>query len=126
MTNKNMVTWFEIYVDDMERARKFYETVIGKQLNKLPLPEDSGMMMFAFPWVDDAPNAAGSLVKSNMGKPSSSGTIIYFDSDDCSELMRVGNAGGKIILPKTPIEGFGYFCLFADSEGNTVGFFSKK
>lgn len=121
-----MVTWFEIYVEDMDRAKRFYETVIGKELNKLPVPEGMDMVMYAFPWIDDAPNAAGSLVKASMGKPSSTGTIIYFDSEDCSELDRVNSAGGTILLPKTKVEGYGYMCLFSDTEGNTVGFFSKN
>ena len=121
-----MVSWFEIYVTDLDRAKKFYETILGKGLNKMPVPEDLGMEMWAFPWLDDAPNAAGALVKSEMGQPSSSGTIVYFDSEDCSELSKVEVAGGEILLPKTPVEGFGHFCLISDSEGNTVGFFSSK
>ncbi len=123
---KNMVSWFEIYVTDIERAKKFYETVLGKDLNKMPVPDDLGMEMWAFPWTDDAPNAAGALVKSDTGQPGNSGTIVYFDSEDCSELKLVEEAGGKIFLPKTPVEGFGFFCLISDTEGNTVGFFSQK
>lgn len=123
---KNMVSWFEIYVDDMGRAKKFYETVLKRELNKLPVPEELEMEMWAFPWIDDAPNAAGALVRSEMGRPGTSGTIIYFDSNDCSELDAVEGAGGKILLPKTPVEGFGFFCLISDTEGNTVGFFSQE
>ena len=126
MKTKNMVSWFEIYVTDIDRAKEFYETILDKELNKMPVPEELGMEMWAFPWIDDATNAAGALVKSEMGQPSSSGTIVYFDSEDCSELSKVEGAGGKILLPKTPVEGFGHFCLISDSEGNTVGFFSSK
>lgn len=126
MKIKNMVSWFEIYVTEMDRAKKFYETILGKELSKMPVPEELGMEMWAFPWIDDAVNAAGALVKSEMGQPNSSGTIIYFDSEDCSELSLVEEAGGKILLPKTPVEGFGHFCLISDTEGNTVGFFSNK
>lgn len=126
MKIKKMVSWFEIYVTDIDRAKEFYETILGKELHKMPIPEELGMEMWAFPWKDDAPNAAGALVKSEMGQPSSSGTIVYFDSEDCSELSKVEEAGGKILLPKTPVEGFGFFCLISDTEGNTVGFFSIK
>jgi uncharacterized protein len=123
---KNMVSWFEISVDDMDRAKKFYATVTGKILNKMPVPEDMGMTMYAFPWADEGEGAAGALVKSEQGKPSSTGTIVYFDSEDCSELDRVEAAGGKLIMPKVPVEGFGFFGFFSDTEGNTVGYFSKK
>ena len=35
----NPVVWFEIYVQDMERARKFYETVFRCQLEPMAAPE---------------------------------------------------------------------------------------
>ena len=46
----NPVRWFEIYVQDMARARKFYETVLGVQLEKLEGPD---LEMWAFPMVMD-------------------------------------------------------------------------
>lgn len=117
---KNVVTWFEIYVEDMSRAQKFYETVIGLPMN------DIGGGMVAFPWTDDEPNAAGCLVKSDDRKPNSEGTIVYFESQDCDiELARVEEAGGKILVPKTLAEGFGYFAQFQDTEGNVVGLFTS-
>lgn len=36
--NMNAIGWFEIYVKDMPRARKFYEGVFGKKLEKLGDP----------------------------------------------------------------------------------------
>ena len=39
MTN-NPVGWFEIYVQDMERAKKFYETVLQSTLEKLNTPSE--------------------------------------------------------------------------------------
>ena len=39
----NPVSWFEIYVDDMPRAKQFYETVIGTELNQLSDPNDGNV-----------------------------------------------------------------------------------
>ena len=41
-------------------------------------------------------------------------------------LDRVEPAGGRVLMPKTaiPAENGGYFAMFADSEGNTVGLVS--
>lgn len=36
--NNNPVVWFEIYVQDMNRARAFYEAVFGVRLEKLESP----------------------------------------------------------------------------------------
>ena len=41
----NPVGWFEIYVQDMERAKKFYETVLQTTLEKLNTPSE----MWVFP-----------------------------------------------------------------------------
>lgn len=128
MKEMNPVCWFEIYVDDMNRAQKFYENVLQVSLMDLPMPEGAGEgKMLAFPWTDGKPNAAGALVKHEMGKPSATGTIVYFACEDCeTELSRVEAAGGKLIAPKFSIGEFGFIGLVSDSEGNTVGFHSLQ
>lgn len=87
---------------------------------------ERGDSKYAFPWTDDGEGAAGALVKNDQSKPGGTGTMVYFDSEDCSELDRVEAAGGKLIMAKVPVEGFGFFGFFADTEGNMVGLFSKK
>lgn len=120
---KNAVTWFEIYVDNMDRARSFYERVLNTTLSKLPMGDEGEM--WAFPWENDAPNASGALVKHPMGKPSASGTLVYFDSADCAtELSRIEAAGGRVLQPKMPIGEFGFIGIASDTEGNTIGFHS--
>ena len=52
MNTANSVNWFEIYVQDMARARAFYETVFGIRLEGLKVPDDPdspGLEMLAFP-----------------------------------------------------------------------------
>ena len=41
ITVHNSVGWFEIYVQDMKRAKAFYETVFGTQFTKLENPGHS-------------------------------------------------------------------------------------
>ena len=59
-TTRNPVGWFEIYVQDMNRARAFYEATFDTKLEKLPSP---GMTMLAFPMKPELPGCAGALVK---------------------------------------------------------------
>ena len=49
-TPRNPVGWFEIYVQDMERAKTFYEKTFGQTLEQLPNPQ---LEMWAFPGVCD-------------------------------------------------------------------------
>ena len=123
---KNSVCWFEIYVDDMTRAKKFYETVLGTELTKLdsPMPE---IEMFAFPMEKDGAGASGALVKMEGVSPGGGGTLVYFDCDDCAtEASRVESAGGKIEKPKMSIGEYGFMVLAVDSEGNMLGLYSHK
>jgi predicted enzyme related to lactoylglutathione lyase len=45
MMARNPLVWFEIYVDDMPRARKLYETVLGVELAELEVPQESPLEM---------------------------------------------------------------------------------
>ncbi len=55
----NPVGWFEIYVQDMARAKKFYETVFGVTLTKLENPTDSPVELWAFPMENERYGAPG-------------------------------------------------------------------
>lgn len=120
--DKNVIDWIEIPVKDMARAKRFYNSVLGKDLTDFPMP---GMEMAVFPWVRDGEFAMGSLVKSQGYKPSATGTIAYFYSEDLSnELGRVEDNGGKVLMPKTSIGENGFIAHFLDSEGNRIGLHS--
>ena len=87
----NPVGWFEIYVQDIERAKKFYESVFQCTLDKLNSP---GIEMWGFPMEPTRWGAGGSLVKMD-GVPSGGNSIlVYFSCDDCaSEESRAEQAG---------------------------------
>ena len=123
----NPVTWFEIYVDDLDRAKEFYEKVLDIQLDDMPDPSNSGIKMSSFPMYMDKPHASGALVKMEGFKAGGNSTIVYFDSKDCAvEESRVAAAGGKVINKKMSIGDYGFMSLCADTEGNTFGIHSMK
>ncbi|MBW7887402.1 MAG: VOC family protein [Bacteroidetes bacterium] len=126
--SKNPFTWVEIYVDDMSRAQKFYETVLQTKLSELPMsPEFGDMQMVSFAWEEGEPNISGALVKMQDMKPGAGGTLVYFACDDCSvEESRVESAGGKVLNPKMSIGDYGFCSVVMDTEGNTIGLHSMK
>lgn len=126
MTKMNAVAWFDIYVDDLDRAVAFYETVLDVQLEAMGDPTGESKMM-SFPADMSAYGAAGALTKSPHAGPGVGGTIIYFAAQDCAvEQARVEAAGGKVIRPKFPIGEFGFVALLQDSEGNMFGLNSMQ
>lgn len=129
MENKkgNPVGWFEIYVDDMERATKFYETVFETTLQPMSDPSDQSMEMKSFPGDMESYGTPGSLVKMADMKAGGSNIIIYFVCDDCAiEESRIEAAGGKICQKKMSIGEFGFCSIVTDTEGNTIGLHSMK
>lgn len=125
----NPVVWFEIYVNDMARARKFYETVLNDKLEDMPMDDQSNLEMVMFPGVEDmkAPNASGALVKMEGMEAGGNSTIVYFASDDCAiEESRVAGAGGKVMQSKFSIGEYGFISLCLDTEGNSFGVHSMK
>ena len=121
----NMVGWFEIPVNDMDRAKKFYETVFNLDIH---IVDFDGVLMGWFPDKGQVPGAQGTLIKQESYVPSQEGTLVYFVCEDVkNELGRVEAAGGKIYQPKTEISPeHGYMAVFIDSEGNRVALHSSK
>ncbi|WP_107038250.1 VOC family protein [Brumimicrobium mesophilum] len=121
----NPIVWFEIYVNDMERATKFYETVLDVKLESIPSPTDDPMEMRSFPGDMEKHGCNGALVKMEGFDVGKNGTIIYFASKDCTtEENRIEKAGGKVIRPKMAIGEHGFITLFTDTEGNMIGLHS--
>ena len=116
----NAINWFEIPVVDMDRAQRFYETVLGRTLRR----EDFGGEVLAiFP--HDKPGVGGALqLAANRPAPAGSGVRIYIDcmpSIDAA-LARVESAGGAVVTPKFALPpGMGFIAHLRDTEGNDIG-----
>ncbi|MFN0201977.1 MAG: VOC family protein [Bacteroidia bacterium] len=125
---KNPFTWVEIYVEDMSRAQKFYETVLQIEMVSMMTPGDfSDLEMVSFPWAQGEGNISGALCKTSEMKPGTGGTLVYFTCEDCAvETARVENAGGQVLQGKYPIGEHGFCSIIMDTEGNTVGFHSNS
>ena len=124
----NPAVWFEIYVDDLKRAKKFYETVLDLKLSEMPMPDMDGdaMEMVSFPMEMDGEGASGALVKMEGFKAGGNSTIIYFGSGNCSkEEGKIEAAGGKVLQSKQSLGEYGFMVLASDTEGNTFGIHSE-
>ena len=120
----NPAVWFEIYVQDMERAKKFYESVLQVKFEKLNNPE---VELWAFPMDMDRPGASGALVKMEGFPSGGNSTLIYFSCTDCAvEAGRVTSSGGRLQREKMSIGEYGFIALAVDTEGNMFGLHSMQ
>ena len=122
MPQPNPVRWFEIYVQDMDRARRFYEAVLDTKLVRL---DSGGIEMWAFPSTQDHYGACGTLVKVDGVRSGGNSTLVYFGCDDCAvEAGRIAGAGGTVQREKMSIGQYGHVVLALDTEGNLIGLHS--
>lgn len=124
----NPVGWFEIYVQEMARARTFYETVFETRLTRLDNPgQPPGMEMWAFPMQQGTVGITGALVKMPGLDAGGHGVIVYFICTDCAvEAARAASSGGQLVKAKMSIGAYGYIALVVDSEGNMIGLHSMQ
>ena len=123
MLKPNVPAWFEIPTNDLGRAQKFYESILGVALAR---QDYGGGTMAVFPG-GEKPNSRGALIASVHSEPSVHGSIVYLHVDDVQPVLaRVAQHGGDTVVPRTELpQGIGYFAQIIDSEGNRVGLFSQ-
>lgn len=126
MNYKSAISWFEIPASDLDRATKFYETIMGVEL----IPMDmEGMKMRLFPLADMMNDIGGAIVDRGdfYSISSTDGVLIYLNGnpDVQQALDKVEAAGGKIVVPKTEISPeYGFMAVIIDTEGNRIGLHS--
>jgi len=127
----NALTWFEIPVTNLERARTFYETILDIKMETMQEnnPEEKTVFFPRKPKTIMAKSGilSGSLVKSNRIQPSANGTLIYLNAYPSIQKIidKIEPAGGKLVMNKTEIPA-GMIAMFIDTEGNKLALHAAK
>ncbi len=117
---KNAAVWFEIPVTDMARAKAFYATVTGHELED---QEGAPNPMANFPIADMREGVAGHIYPGRPAAPGTGPTIHLAVSDLEAAMERVSSNGGQVVSPVISIPA-GRFCYCLDPDGNSFGLFS--
>ncbi len=119
MKSTNPAVYFEIPVNDLERAEKFYTAVFNFSFDKEII---DGYEMALFPFEEKNSGITGSLAKGEVYKPSKNGVIIYFKTENIDQtLEKAVQHGGSVLYPKRIDEKYGFAVAeFEDSEGNRI------
>lgn len=119
----NPVVYFEIPVIDIDRATKFYSTVFNFKFDTTIIDNNE---MALFPFTQEDSGISGALAKGEIYKPTKDGVLIYFNTVNIDETLRLANAnGGQILYPKTD-NGIGLVAEFEDTEGNRIALYQSK
>ncbi len=125
-TLRRRIGWFDIYVEDMERATAFYEAVLATTLAPMDDPNDPTTQMPGFGDDFTSHGAGGALVKLEHAQPGPGGSMVYFSCvDGAVEEARVASAGGTVVRPRFSIGDHGFVSIVTDTEGNVIGLHSS-
>ncbi len=121
---ENAINWFEIPVKNFDKAKKFYEVILGTIMQ----PIEAMGMKSAFFSFDMKEGVGGCIMQGQGYDPSDKGTVVYLNGgDDLSTILsKVEKAGGKILMPKMAIGENGFMAHFLDCEGNRIGIHARK
>jgi predicted enzyme related to lactoylglutathione lyase len=124
MTKKsNPVVYFEIPVNDMERAINFYKAVFHVNFEKETIDNNE---MALFPFSGEYAGVSGALARGEIYKPTKEGVVIYFKTENIDETLKLARSnGGQILYPKTD-NGIGLVAELEDSEGNRIALYQTK
>ncbi len=119
----NPVVYFEIPVVDIDRATKFYSNVFNFKFDTTIIDNNE---MALFPFTEANAGISGALAKGEIYKPTIQGVLIYFNTVNIDETLKLANTnGGQILYPKTD-NGIGLVAEFKDTEGNRIALFESK
>lgn len=119
------VVHFEIPVDDEARAKGFYASAFGWDLNTIDMGGGNSYTTVTTVPVDEQmrPTEPGAINGGMMSRePHTPSPVITIGVDSIDEtLQKIEAGGGSTVVPRTPIPDMGAFAYFKDSEGNTMG-----
>ena len=124
-TPQHAIDWFEIPVRNLDRAQRFYETLLATTLRREAAGPQKTLAVFGY-----GDNQVGGRLMAGEGTPDPSpeGTLIYLNAEPSLDavLARVDAAGGRITTPKVQLpDGMGCFAHIAATEGTRVGLHSQ-
>jgi predicted enzyme related to lactoylglutathione lyase len=109
---KHTFVHFEIPADDVERATAFYTQLFDWSIAPAEGFDD---YWFIQPGEPDEDLGGGLMPRQNT----SQGPVFYIQVESVTDYAaRVDELGGKVVVPKTPVPGMGWWAHFLDPEGN--------
>ena len=109
----------EIPTTDTKRSGEFYKKLFGWKINYGWGPD------YATFSTGEGVLSGGGLDRKNRITPGN--IIIYIQVDDINAMLKKAiQLDGKKVKEKTEIPNVGWFGLFTDLDGNTIGLFTPK
>ena len=112
----NLIAHCEIPTTDLNRSKEFYQKVLGWDFK----PFGNGYLLFN--------NHKGTMVGLRQVDAISKGdaTVFHISIPDIDSILKkTKEFGGAVKRTKTVIPAMGWYALFEDPDGNTIGLYQK-
>jgi predicted enzyme related to lactoylglutathione lyase len=116
------IVHFDVPVDDLPRAKKFYSELFGWTFTAPPGFPD--FYLFETADLDGKRSTGGGMGKRMSPDQRITNYIGVADID--LYVARVRELGGAVVLPQMPVPGFGYLAVCTDTEGNLFGLWQEN
>lgn len=116
------IVHFEVPYDDADRARDFYSSLFGWQLQWLP--EMDYTMVATGPMSEQGMPTEPGFINGGMAKREGpvEHPVVVIDVDDIDATLKaVGDKGGSTLMERQPVGDMGFTAYFRDCEGNVMG-----
>ena len=115
------IVHFDIGSEDPERARRFYEALFGWRMESPPGMNDYYLIETRDS--DGNPGVGGGLGK--RGDPGQRITSYIGVSSIDEYVAKVEQLGGKVVMPRMAVPGWGYLAICFDTEDNMFGLWQE-
>jgi len=114
-----LLVWLDLPVKDLDRAIKFYSSVLDTEVKKESMPEGFSLGML--------PGGTGCLFEEKNEIHNDVGPLAYFNVNGrlSDAESKVSEAGGKVLQGKHQIGPYGWRVVAKDSEGNRIALHSE-
>ncbi len=126
----NRPTYFEIHVDDLDRAKKFYSEVFGWKFDKWENKVAGAKEYYRITTGSEEVGIDGGMLKRMGPVPAESMTVNSFVitisvANIDESISKVEKAGGILAMPKFGMPETGWVAYYKDTEGNIFGLFQQ-
>ena len=115
------IVHFDIGSDDPERAKRFYEALFGWKMESPPGMNDYYLIETRD--LEGQPGVGGGLGK--RGEPGQRITSYIGVSSIDEYVAKVKQLGGKVVMPRMAVPGWGYLAICFDTEDNMLGLWQE-
>lgn len=121
------VTHFQLPVDNVDRAKEFYQKLFDWTITDMGFKRDYQLIITVPTDEDGVPLEAGAINGALFKRESADeypSIVVTVDSIEAS-LKKVEVSGGKVVRKKETVMEIGYYAEIIDTEDNLIGLWEK-